>query len=413
MTKTAIAIIGAGPYGLSVAAHLGARNIEHRIFGRPMQFWSNVASAASERYLKSFCFATNISTPTPGFEFVDYNRPRGLETYEPCPIGNFAAYGQWFQQNIVPWVEPVDVSHVGPNSSTSLDQGFVVTLVNGERINADHIVIATGLSYFSNVPSVLKSLPAELATHTSKITSFASFKGSSVAVIGAGQSALEAAALLHEAGADAQLLVREKEVHWNTRTPRDRNLWQRIRKPVSGLGTGPKAWALINFPGALNRAPDAVRNHVLKGHVTADGAWWLRERVENRTAVHVCSTVVEAHEENGKAALKIKVSRDESTRLVKVDHVIAGSGYSIDVDRLDFLDEKLRAAVDRIDHAPRLNAEFQSSVPGLHFVGPTSVQSFGPLFRFVVGAEYTAQTVSGHFARRVSSQLVSQALSAA
>jgi len=110
VSKVAVAIIGAGPYGLSLAAHLAARNVEHRIFGRPMQFWSDIAKAGGERYLKSFCFGTSISTPEPGYTFANYSEPRGLETFEPCSIGDFAAYGHWFQKRIVPWAEPVEIS---------------------------------------------------------------------------------------------------------------------------------------------------------------------------------------------------------------------------------------------------------------------------------------------------------------
>jgi 2-polyprenyl-6-methoxyphenol hydroxylase-like FAD-dependent oxidoreductase len=103
LSGVAVAIIGAGPYGLSLAAHLATRNVEHRIFGSPMQFWSDIAKAGGERYLKSYCFGTNISTPMPGFSFADYSEPRGLETFEPCSMGDFAAYGHWFQQRNVPW----------------------------------------------------------------------------------------------------------------------------------------------------------------------------------------------------------------------------------------------------------------------------------------------------------------------
>jgi 2-polyprenyl-6-methoxyphenol hydroxylase-like FAD-dependent oxidoreductase len=63
VSRVAVAIIGAGPYGLSLSAHLAARNIEHRIFGRPMLFWSQVADAGGDRYLRTYCFGTNISTP--------------------------------------------------------------------------------------------------------------------------------------------------------------------------------------------------------------------------------------------------------------------------------------------------------------------------------------------------------------
>ena len=280
MTRVVVAIIGAGPYGLSLAAHLAARNVEHRIFGRPMQFWSDIAEAGGERYLKSYCFGTNISTPTAGYSFADYSEPRGLETFEPCSMGDFTAYGLWFQQRNVPWVEPVEVELVD-----RLPHGFAVTLADGQCFVADHVVIATGLTGFAYIPPVIASLPRALATHTSGITSFAAFKGCEVAVIGAGQSALEAAALLHEAGAKPQLLVRENSILWQNRVSLKRSFWRKLRSPISGLGTGPKAWALTHFPGVMHRVPATWRTRFVKNHLPAEGAWWLRDRVENRLPV--------------------------------------------------------------------------------------------------------------------------------
>src|SRR5437868_3800083 len=157
MSRVAVAIVGAGPYGLSLAAHLAARNIEHRIFGRAMQFWSQVAGAGDGRYLRTYCFGTNISTPRCGFSFVDYGKPRGLETIEPCSISDFVRYGQWFQEANVPCVEPIDVVHVG---GRALD--FVLTLADGQRLSADRVIIATGLACFARVPSEIASLRSPL-----------------------------------------------------------------------------------------------------------------------------------------------------------------------------------------------------------------------------------------------------------
>jgi FAD-dependent urate hydroxylase len=397
VSRAAVAIIGAGPYGLSLAAHLAERKIEHRIFGRPMQFWSGIAEAGGERYLKSYCFGTNIATPARGFSFADYSEPRGLETFEPCSIRDFAAYGLWFQQKNVSWVEPVDVAQVVP-----LAHGFALTLADGERFIADRVVVATGLACFAHVPPTLASLPPALATHTSGIARFDAFKGLDVAVIGAGQSALEAAALLNEAGARPQLLVRETSILWQNRVSLKRSLWRRLRSPISGLGTGPKAWGLTNFPGAMHRVPARWRTQFVKNHLPAEGAWWLRDRVENRLPVHFGATVVEAREAAGRVALGLHIAKDGSERPLIVDHVIAGSGYEIDVERLDFIHPKLRCAIARLDGAPRLNATFEASVPGLHFIGPASAMSFGPLFRFVVGAEYTVRIVSAHLASQAS-----------
>src|SRR5262249_6437725 len=143
-----------------------------------------------------YCFGTSLSTPTPGYSFADYSEPRGLETFEPCSIEDFAAYGRWFQKTNVAWVEANNVTKLARQSG-----GFAVSLADGERFLASDVVIATGLSYFAYVPPTLSLLPEPLVTHTSRITRFSDFKRRDVAVVGAGQSALEAAALLYEFGA--------------------------------------------------------------------------------------------------------------------------------------------------------------------------------------------------------------------
>src|SRR5260370_15915835 len=124
--------------------------------------------------------------------------------------------------------------------------------------------MASGLASFAHVPREIASLPRTLSCHSSGIESFSAFKGRDFGVIGAGQSALEAAALLHEAGARPQLLVRDDAVLWQSRVSQERNLWQQLRSPISGLGTGPKAWALTNFPGAMHRAPEQWRTRFVK-----------------------------------------------------------------------------------------------------------------------------------------------------
>jgi FAD-dependent urate hydroxylase len=392
MNRTSVAVIGAGPYGLSIAAHLAATKVEHRIFGRPMEFWSQIAEAGGERYLKSYCFGTNISSPKIGFSFADYNRPRGLETFEPCAIADFAGYGHWFQEKNVPWVEPIDVAMVNRDHD-----GFAIKLVNGERLTASKVVIATGLKYFDRVPPVLASISTALAIHTSVVRRFSDYKGLEVAVIGAGQSALEAAALLNEAGARPMLLVREDAIRWHNRVSKERGLWARLRSPISGLGSGPKAWALTHFPGAVHRMPSTWRKRFVRNHLPPEGAWWLRERVENRVPIHFGTTVIEARESAGRVALRLRIADDGSERQCVVDRIVCGTGYLIDVERLSFLDPVLRRAIDVVERAPKLSSSFETSVPGLHFMGPACAASFGPLFRFVVGAEYTARVVSAHF----------------
>jgi hypothetical protein len=361
-----------------------------------MEFWDRIADAGDERYLKSYCFGTNISAPKDGNSFADFSSPRGLEIFEPCSMAQFAAYGHWFQKKNVPQVQPLEVERVARSAN-----GFDVTIADGERFEAAQVVVATGLAGFAYVPPAMANLPSSFYSHTSDIKSFATFTGLDVAVIGAGQSALEAAALLHEVGARPQLLVREDSVLWQTRVSLKRSIWRKLRSPISGLGTGPKAWMLTNFPGVLYRLPATWRTDFVKKHLPAEGAWWLRDRVEGKVPIQLGVTVVGAGESARRVALELRHGDGIRSQIV-VDHVIAGSGYHIDVERLQFIDPKLRCAIERLELAPRLNASFESSMPGLYFIGPTSAMSFGPLFRFVVGAEYTVRVVSAHLATRTS-----------
>jgi thioredoxin reductase len=393
MAKQLVAIIGGGPYGLSLASHLAARNVPHRIFGQPMAFWSQIARAGSRRYLKSYCFGTNISSPRPGSTFADYNEPRGLETFEPCSIENFAAYGHWFQEQNVDWIEPVDVANVSRSR-----QSYILTLDNGHEVEASQVIVATGLANFAKMPHALRALPGAIATHTAKVDSFAAFQGLEVAVIGSGQSALEAAALLHEAGASPRLLIRKPSILWMTQGSRTRTLWQRVRWPISALGGSPKAWALMQLPGAFHRLPSCWRALYLKNFLPPEGAWWLRERVEALMPVEYDTTVIEGREVGNRVSLRLR-GADKQDRELLVDRVIAGTGYEVNVERIPFLAPELRRAIARHGTAPRLDASFHSSVPGLRFVGPASSTSFGPVFRFVAGAEYTARKIAAELSR--------------
>ncbi len=393
MGKQLVAIIGGGPYGLSLASHLAARNVPHRIFGQPMAFWSQIARAGSRRYLKSYCFGTNISSPQPGSTFADYNEPRGLETFEPCSIANFAEYGLWFQERHVDWIEPVDVANVSRRG-----QSYLLTLSNGDAVEASDVIVATGLANFAKMPHALRALPGALATHTARVESFAAFQGLEVAVIGSGQSSLEAAALLHEAGASPRLLIRKPSTLWMTRGSRTPTLWQRVRWPVSALGGSPKAWALTQLPGAFHRLPACGRALFLKNFLPPEGAWWLRERVEALVPVEYDTSVVAGQAIGNRVSLRLR-GADKQDRELLVDRVIAGTGYEVNVERIPFLAPELRSAIARQGRAPRLDASFQSSVPGLRFAGPASSMSFGPVFRFVAGAEYTARTIAAALSR--------------
>jgi thioredoxin reductase len=391
VNKTRVAIVGAGPYGLSLAGNLASRGLEISLFGKPMAFWEAIARAAPERYLKSYCFGADIPVPeAPGFS--DWSRARGLETFEPCAISDFVEYGLDLQRRFVPLETESMLASIGMTGAK-----FLLLTQAGDQFVAEHVIVATGLSYFERIPLQLAALPKDLLLHSNAVRDYRRYRGKRVAIIGGGQSALEAAALVHEAGGEAELIVRERFIRWMSRVPRERNLLKKLRSPISRLGSGPKAWVLTNLPGACRLVPDGPRIRFLHGHLPPEGAWWLRSRVEGVVSTRLATVVRGAGMVGEQVALTLS-TEGGSIEESRYDAVIAATGFRPDVDRLSFLGRDLRAQMRRIDRAPRLDENFQTSVPGLYFVGPASAASFGPLFRFVVGAHYTAATLAGHLA---------------
>src|SRR5437868_13375079 len=109
MHSTDVAVIGAGPYGLSVAAQLKARGLDFRIFGQPMIFWQRMLPKIN---LKSPDFGTNIYTPEPGNSFVEWCDQHGFAREEPIPMARFAQYGLEVQERLLPMVEKLEVANV-------------------------------------------------------------------------------------------------------------------------------------------------------------------------------------------------------------------------------------------------------------------------------------------------------------
>ena len=384
---TDVAIIGAGPYGLSLAAHLRARGLKYRIFGEAMRFWLNMPIGVN---LKSLAFATNIAVPKSGYSFPNWCRQHGLEDFEPCTMQSFSAYGLEMQKRFVPDVEEVLVTNVSLQSG-----GFELALSSGERLHSRKVVVCTGLSGLAQIPGVLRELGPDRMRHTFDISDYSEFRNKTVAVIGAGASAIEAAALVHEAGGYSEIFVRGQEAVFHGRTPRVRPLWERIRNPMTVLGSGRDNWVLQQLPLIVYTLPRERRTRFVKRYLGPASPWWLKDRVLGKVPIHVRHEVVEASNASQRVQIKMR-DGEGNLKKVEVDFVIAGTGYDANVSRLKFLDPEILDRIHRTERAPTLNINFESSVPGLHFIGPISFMCFGPLFRFVTGAEVTARRLARH-----------------
>lgn len=391
LESTDVVIVGAGPYGLSLSAHLRSRGVRFRTFGMTMKFWRDLPVGVN---LKSPAFSTNIFVPKGGPSFDEWCRQNDLEDFEPCTMQSFAAYGKDMQKQFVPQVEEVLVTKIAKTK-----EGFEVSLASGASVATRQVVIATGLSYLATDADVFRGLPRTLNRHTSAISSYGEFRGKTVAVIGGGASAVEAGALVHEAGGTAEVFARGPHVTIHDRTPRYRPLRQRIAAPWTALGPDRHSLVLEHVPLFVHFLPEAHRVRLARNYFGPASPWWIKERVLGKVPIHKQTEVVEARTTDNRVRLKIKEASG-SIREVEVDSVITGTGYAWDISRLPFLDGDLLQNIQLIERAPKLDVNFMSSVQGLYFIGPISNLSFGPLVRFVAGAHFTARSLGRHLAGR-------------
>lgn len=378
-------VIGAGPYGLSVAAHLKAQNIPTLIFGKPMEFWKKMPT---QMYLKSPWSSANLSAPNGKYKLGQYAAAIHAHEQNPIPLPFFLDYCRWFQEQTKLEVDPTYVQTLARDG-----ERFLVELVDGRTVKASHVVVAAGIVPFANIPQFALDLPTTLASHTQEHTDLTPFKGKNVAVIGRGQSALEYAALLYEAGAEVEVIARGPIIWISRKLANLPGPVKRIFYPPSDVGPPGLNW-IIALPKLFSRLPDKTRLAIDRRAVRPAGAPWLRPRVEDKVRLTPNTEVVKAHPQ-GKGvhcALSDGTTRD-------IDYLFLGTGYEASLEKFSFIDPALRDQIRQQDGYPLQNTSFESSVPHLYFAGAITGFTFGPICRFVAGSDAAAQQISRHIAR--------------
>ena len=383
-----IVIVGAGPYGLSLAAHLRARGIAFRIFGKTMLNWQTRMPRGM--LLKSEGFASNLADPGDSFTLKDFCDAQGLpygDEGQPVPREDFIAYGHAFQQRFVPELETRHVVSIRRSGGE-----FAVQLDDGEIVSADKIVLGIGISDFAYLPPALAGLPDEFVTHSADHEDMGAFRGRSVAVIGSGSSAIDVAALLHEGGAAVELFSRRPQLPFHT-PPEHRSLRERLRAPQTGIGPGWRSVFYTQAPMLFHYLPGDLRMRIVGSHSGPAGGWCIcaTDRRPRRIPSRRLRTAIGRDRRRPDPAWRL-AGLDGSERTIAADHVIAATGYRIDYRAVGF-DEALRG---ELICAPAFRSCRAISKVGHRHRRPA--HSFGPMFRFAFGSRFTARLLSRHLA---------------
>jgi len=382
-----VVVVGAGPYGLSAAAHLNACGVNVRVFGETMSFWDR--HMPEGMCLRSPWEASQLSDPARSLTIDAFQAATGERVSRPIPISRFVAYGRWFQSRAVSNIEQRKVVEIEKDTA-----GFRVVLADGEAVRCGRVIIAGGIGPFAVRPPQFAGLPRELASHSSEQRGLTSFRGKRVVVIGGGQSALESAALLHESQADVELLIRESTVQWTWQRP-----WLHTFRPVGAVlyawpDVGPPFIShAVARPSFYRMLPRWLQDSWRAKSIRPNGVGWLKPRLRD-VNISTGLAVLSASTRGSQVELQLS---DGSHELV--DHVLMATGYRIDVRKYEFLSDSLVSGLRLIGGYPVLGRNFESSVPGLHFLGAPAVWSYGPLMRFVAGADFAARTVSASVVR--------------
>lgn len=392
MQTTDVLVIGAGPYGLSISAHLGALKVNHLIVGTPMDSYREYSPVGM--YMKSEPYASVIAAPESGYDVRAFSKERGYDYIDrvvPLTVERFLEYADWFTAKLVPDVRDDRVTKV-----TRSDGGFHVDFAGGESVVARQVVVATGLQPYRYIPDELAGMPSDLVTHTTDHHDLECFSGRKVAVLGGGQSALEMAALLHEQGAEVRIVARRPEIDWNTPNPEHVSRLGQIRWPVSQLCEG---WycKFYDTPAAFRLLPAEKRVEKARTVLGPSGAWWLKERVDGVIETLTGYRVQKA--DSSGDGIRLFLNGPKET-VIDADHVMAGTGFRMDVSRLEFLSADLRSEISTFRNYPVVSKVGESSVRNLYFAGAPAAANIGPSMRFIAGTHNLTRPLAKSLAKR-------------
>ncbi|QQK77790.1 NAD(P)-binding domain-containing protein [Salicibibacter cibarius] len=348
-----LAIIGAGPYGLSLAAHAKESNINYKVFGYPMDFWAS--KIPPNMYVRTSLEYTGLSDRHNEYTLKNYQLEKGIDLFYPLSRNVFVDYAFWFIKKT-----DIDIEKALITNVISTDGFYIVQTENGNSYKAKKVIVAVGLTNAQYIPNELYVSKKNLVTHSSDYTTFDEFVGQHVLVVGGGQSAWETAALLHQANAEVELVYRRSE---------------RL-KPQKNMNAKQQEISR-RFYYFSKQYQDKIKKELEKATVSDFLVPLVEGKVKQRPNTFI-TYVLKTHDN------KVHVKLNDQTSLI-VDHVIAATGFRFSVNNISFLNSIHQNIAINDSGDPVLNEYFESTVPNLFFTGPAAATSHGPAYRFIAG----------------------------
>lgn len=371
MVSVPLIVVGAGPYGLAVAAYARRVGIETIVLGEPMSFWRDHMPRGM--LLRS---GVDWHLDAVGVHTMEaYLAERGVQPVDvdPIPVELFVDYADWFQARSGVEVRPDMAAGV-----KRCGDGFTVDLVGGGRLSGDSVVVAPGISHFAAIPrQVVAQLPPDRYSHTCFLTEFDRARDARTLIIGGRQSAFEWAALLADGGVEAVHVV------YRHATPAFATSdWHFVDSMIEQT---------ISVPGWFRRLSKEERA-VVSNRFWAEGRLklepWLPPRMPANVVHRHPRSEVRSCTELSSGEIRVVLSTGDT---LTVDHVVLATGYRANVGAVPYLTDLADVRIS--EGFPELDEYMQSSIPGLFFTGFVATRDFGPFFGFVRACPAAARIV--------------------
>lgn len=343
-----------------------------------MSFWRDHMPAGM--FLRSNWAASHIADPRKQLTLDHFKSETGEQFTYPIPLQHFVDYGNWFQQKAIPGLHRDQVNRLERERSF-----FRVTLKSGETMRANRVVIATGIEPFPWMPEILAPLRSNHVSHSSDHCDLSRFRGQRVLIVGGGQSALDAARILHGFDANVEVVAKQNALRWVGQNAWLHDLGLISKCLYSNYDVGPAGISrLVGFPNLFRRLPRGLQDRIGRRAIRPAGTGWQRPYLA-KIRITLGRQVSFVEITGNKVHLRLSDGTERS-----MDHVLVATGYRVDAARYRFFSPTIQQTLRIRNGHPVLGRGLESSIAGLHFVGKPAAWSFGPLLNFISGANFAS-----------------------